>query len=147
MPKDWFSTAVELFSRHAGDEEGRPPRSQPEYPDHDLSPASHAPDNMSCPIVRAEPKSLDEAAAVAEEIKRQNPVVINLEGVDKMEARRIRDFLSGVIYGLNGYISKVSTWVFICAPFDMPVEKLALDPSRSGWDRFETEADMHFADY
>jgi cell division inhibitor SepF len=89
--------------------------------------------------VRAEPRSLDEAASVAEEIKRQNPIILNLEGVDKSEARRIRDFLGGVTYGLNGYMRKVGSWVYICAPFDMPVEKLVMDPSRQGRERFEMD--------
>ena len=147
MSRDWLTTAVELFSRRTDEEDGRQ-RPHPTYPETERETATYPrTENINCPIVRAEPHSLDEAAAVAEEIKRQNPVILNLEGVDKVEARRIRDFLSGVVYGLNGYISKVSAWVFICDPFDMPVEKLALDPSRSGWDRFETEAQVDFTDY
>jgi cell division inhibitor SepF len=98
-------------------------------------------ENINCPIVRAEPRSLDEAASVADEIKRQNPIILNLEGVEKAEARRIRDFLGGVTYGLNGYMRKIGSWVYICAPFDMPVEKLVLDPSRQGRDRYEHDPD------
>jgi len=116
-------------------------------PDDDLVEFPRVPENINCPIVRAEPHSLEEAAAVADEIKRQNPVVLNLEGVEKTEARRIRDFLGGVTYGLNGYMRKIGSWVYICAPFDMPVEKLVLDPSRQGWERFEAEPEESLADY
>jgi cell division inhibitor SepF len=150
MPKGLIAQVYDLFGTGAEEEGGRftHPRSHDSRPetDHDVV---HLPrtENINCPIVRAEPRTLDEAASIADEIKRQNPVVLNLEGVDKTEARRIRDFLSGVTYGLNGYICKISSWVFICAPFDMPVEKLALDPSRSGWDRFEAEQDASFTDY
>jgi hypothetical protein len=42
-----------------------------------------------------------------------------------------------VTYGLNGYMRRISDWVFICAPFDMPVEKLMLDGPRSGEARYE----------
>ena len=115
--------------------------------DHDSIDYTRTSDSVNCPIVRAEPRTLDEAAAVAEEIKRQNPLILNLEGVDKNEARRIRDFLGGVTYGLNGYMRKVGSWVYICAPFDMPVEKLVMDPSRKGWERFEAEEDETLADY
>ena len=147
MPKDWLTTAVELFSRRTEDEGGRH-RLHSGYPesDHDLTPVPRAPESINCPIVRAEPHSLDEAAAVAEEIKRQNPVILNLEGVEKTEARRIRDFLGGVTYGLNGYMRKVGSWVYICAPFDMPVERLVMDPSRQGWERFEVEAEAQLVE-
>jgi len=94
---------------------------------------------ISCPIVRAEPRTMEEATAVGDEIKRQNPVVLNLEGVEREEARRIRDFLGGVTYGVNGYMRKIGNWVYVCSPFDMPVEKLILDPSRRGEDRFEED--------
>ena len=66
MPKDWLTTAVELFSRRTEDEGGRH-RLHSGYPesDHDLTPVPRAPESINCPIVRAEPHSLDEAAAVA----------------------------------------------------------------------------------
>ncbi|HEY3397327.1 MAG TPA: cell division protein SepF [Armatimonadota bacterium] len=108
-------------------------------PENDVIEFPRTTDNINCPIVRAEPRNLDEATVVADEIKHQNPVVLNLESVDKAEARRIVDFLGGVTYGLNGYMRRLSSWVYICAPFDMPVEKLVLDPSRQGRDRFELE--------
>ncbi len=102
---------------------------------------------ISCPIVRAEPRTMDEAAAVADEIKRQNPVVVNLEGVEREAARRIRDFIGGVTYGVNGYMRKIGSWVYVCSPFDMPIERLVLDPSRRGEDRFEHEYASELSEY
>lgn len=83
-------------------------------------------------IVRAAPASIDEAPQVAEQIKDQLPVIVNLEDVPDSEARRIVDFLGGVIYGLNGTMKKVARSVFICAPFDVPIEQLAISPGRTG---------------
>jgi len=94
---------------------------------------------ISCPIVRAEPRTMEEATSVGDEIKRQNPVVLNLEGVEREEARRIRDFVGGVTYGVNGYMRKVGNWIYLCSPFDMPIEKLTLDPTRRGEERFEDD--------
>ena len=82
-------------------------------------------------IVRAAPNSIDEAPQVAEQIKDQLPVIVNLEDVADAEARRIVDFLGGVIYGLNGTMKKVARSVFICAPFDVPIEQLAISPDRA----------------
>ena len=90
-------------------------------------------------IVRAHPTTIDEAPQVAEQIKDHLPVIINLDDVADVEARRIVDFLGGVIYGLNGTMKKVARSVFICAPFDVPVEQLAIAGGRTGPDGFRDE--------
>lgn len=102
-----------------------------------LHPDRH--ETATCPIVRAEPTTMAEATPVADEIKRQIPVVLNLENATPDEARRIKDFLGGVTYGLNGYMRKIASWVYVCAPFDMPVERLILDSSRQGTSRYTHE--------
>jgi len=96
----------------------------------------------TCPLVRAEPRDLDEAQYVADEIKREVPVILNLEECNPDEARRIRDFLGGVTYGVNGHMRKIGSWVYACSPFDMPIEKLLLDGSGLGEDRYERDDDV-----
>ena len=115
--------------------------------DPSVTPTARKHHAISCPIVRTEPRNMTEATAVGDEIKRQNPVILNLEGVERDEARRIRDFIGGVTYGVNGYMRKLGNWVYVCSPFDMPVEKLILDPSRRGDDRFENEYVEEFSEY
>ena len=95
-----------------------------------------------CPLVRAEPRDLDEAQYVADEIKREVPVILNLEECNPDEARRIRDFLGGVTYGVNGHMRKLGSWVYACSPFDMPIEKLILDGGNLGQDRYERDDDL-----
>jgi len=90
-------------------------------------------------IIRAKPASIDEAPQVAEQVKDHLPVIINLEDVPEPEARRIVDFLGGVVYGLNGSMKKLARSVFICAPFDIPIEQLAIAGGRSGPDSFTDE--------
>ena len=89
-------------------------------------------------IVRADPLNMDQATTVADEIKRRKPVLLNLQGAAEPEAKRIRDFLAGVTYGLNGYMRRIADWVFICAPFDMPVEKLMLEGPKGAEARYES---------
>lgn len=88
-------------------------------------------------IVRADPKNMDQATTVADEIKRRKPVLLNLQSATEPEAKRIRDFIGGVTYGLNGYMRRIADWVYVCAPFDMPVERLMLDGPRAGEPRYE----------
>jgi cell division inhibitor SepF len=89
-------------------------------------------------IVRADPKNMDQATAVADEIKRRKPVVLNLQAAPEAEAKRIRDFIGGVTYGLNGYMRRIADWVYVCAPFDMPVERLVLDGLSGTGPRYES---------
>ena len=82
-------------------------------------------------IIRARPQTIEEAPQVAEQVKSQLPVIVNLEEVPEAEARRIVDFLGGVVYGLNGVMKKVARSVFICSPFDVPVEQLSISSGRT----------------
>lgn len=95
-------------------------------------------------IVRAKPATIDEAPQVAEQVKDHLPVIINLEDVPEAEARRIVDFLGGVVYGLNGSMKKVARSVFICAPFDLPIEQLAIAGGGAGPEPYgdEESADL-----
>lgn len=83
-------------------------------------------------IIRAKPETIDEAPQVANQIKGQLPVIVNLEDVPESEARRIVDFLGGVVYGLDGSMKKVARSVFICSPYDVPVEQLSISATRGG---------------
>jgi cell division inhibitor SepF len=75
-------------------------------------------------IIRARPRSMDQAPLVADKIKGCFPVTVNLEGVDESMARRIVDFIGGVTYALDGSIKKAGRAVFICSPNDIPIADL-----------------------
>ena len=72
-------------------------------------------------VVVVTPESFDEARDIAEHLKQKKPVVINLEGVEKDIARRIVDFLSGAVYSLDGNIQKISTGIFLIAPYNVGI--------------------------
>lgn len=72
-------------------------------------------------VVVVTPESFDEAKDIAEHLKQKKPVVINLEGVEKDIARRIVDFLSGAVYALDGNIQKISTGIFLIAPYNVGI--------------------------
>jgi FtsZ-interacting cell division protein YlmF len=134
--KDWWHDSAkgapdDTYGPHPDTQAVHDEREDGVYP---LHPDRH--EAATCPIVRAEPTTMAEATPVADEIKRQIPVVLNLEGATPDEARRIKDFLGGVTYGLNGYMRKIASRVYVCAPFDMPVEKLILDSSKQGASRY-----------
>ena len=67
------------------------------------------------------PKSFNDAQEVADRFKDNNPVIMNLQGVDRDLARRLIDFASGVCYGLGGSMEKVANQVYLITPRNVEV--------------------------
>ncbi len=72
-------------------------------------------------MVVSQPTTFDDAQDICDHLKSKKPVVINLEGIEKSDAQRIIDFLSGSIYALDGSIQKVSCDIFVIAPNNVDV--------------------------
>ena len=85
-------------------------------------------------IHRAEPKRFDEAREIGERYRRGVPVIVNLQGTDDPVARRLVDFASGLVFGLDGKIEPVAQRVYLLTPADMEVS--AEDRERLAEGRF-----------
>lgn len=72
-------------------------------------------------MVVAQPNTFEDAKDICDHLKSKKPVVINLEDIEKHDAQRIIDFLSGSIYALDGSIQKVSCDIFVIAPNNVDV--------------------------
>lgn len=72
-------------------------------------------------VIILEPKSFEESPEIAEHVKSKKAVVINLQMTDRIEARRIIDFLGGTVYALNGDIQKIGSDIFLCTPDNVEV--------------------------
>ena len=72
-------------------------------------------------VVIMQPDTFDDAQDICDHLKNKKPVVINLEGVEKEDAQRIIDFLSGSVYALDGNIQKVSAGIFLIAPNNVDI--------------------------
>lgn len=68
-------------------------------------------------IVLVTPKEYKEASKIADLLRDMKFVVLNLANTDRTVARRLLDFISGVIYTENGHIMKVATGVYVVAPY------------------------------
>ncbi len=62
------------------------------------------------------PGDLNEAAVAADNLREHRTVFINIEKTDSDSARRIIDFLSGVVYALGGKIVRVSAQAYLLTP-------------------------------
>lgn len=69
------------------------------------------------------PESFADAKLVADEFKRDIPVVLNLQGVERDLARRLIDFASGICYVLDGSMEKIASQVFLLIPDSVEVSE------------------------
>ncbi len=72
----------------------------------------------------AEPGSFDDVQSVADQLKKHVGVVVNLESLERGEARRVVDFLSGTVYALDGEMQQVSAQVVMFVPRQTRIENL-----------------------
>lgn len=83
-------------------------------------------------LVVMQPNSFDDAQDVCDHLKEKKPVVINLEYADKDTARRLIDFFSGAVYGVDGHIEKVSASIFLLVPYNVDILNTAKDDRSKG---------------
>ncbi|MEZ5167916.1 MAG: cell division protein SepF [Acidimicrobiales bacterium] len=67
------------------------------------------------------PTSFNEAQAIGDRFKNGQPVIINLQGVERDLRRRLVDFASGLCYALGGKMDRVADQVYLLTPADVEV--------------------------
>jgi cell division inhibitor SepF len=67
------------------------------------------------------PRRFDQAQEVADRFKDGQPVIVNLQDVDRELSRRLIDFASGLCYGLGGNMEKVANGVYLLTPLNASV--------------------------
>ena len=67
------------------------------------------------------PERFDSAPQIANHLLNRRTVVLNLEATNKETARRLLDFLSGVVFSLNGNIKRVANNTYVIAPCNVDV--------------------------
>ncbi len=75
----------------------------------------------SSKVVLVEPRVYAEAQEIADQLKNRRAVVVNLQRIEKDQAKRIVDFLSGTVYAIGGDIQKIGTDIFLCTPDNVEV--------------------------
>lgn len=75
----------------------------------------------SSKLVLFEPRAYAEVQEIADHLKNRRAVVVNVHRVDRDQARRIVDFLSGTVYAIGGDIQQVGSTIFLCTPDNVDV--------------------------
>lgn len=68
-----------------------------------------------------EPAGFNDAQEVGDRLKVTQPVILNLQGLDRDLQRRLIDFSSGLTYALGGSMSRVHDEVFLLTPANVEV--------------------------
>jgi cell division inhibitor SepF len=68
-----------------------------------------------------EPDSFNDAQEVGDRLKASQPVILNLQGIDRDLQRRLIDFSSGLAYALAGHMARVADEVFLLTPTNVEV--------------------------
>jgi cell division inhibitor SepF len=67
------------------------------------------------------PSKFGDAKEIADRLKDNRPVIVNLQMAERDLQRRMIDFCSGVTYALSGEMEKVADQVFLLAPTNVKV--------------------------
>ena len=73
-------------------------------------------------MILFEPRAYSESQQIADYLKSNNAVIVNLKRVTPDQAKRIVDFLSGTLYAIEGGLQKLGGGIFLCTPISVPVE-------------------------
>lgn len=68
------------------------------------------------------PKKLSEATEIADSLKAGQTIVLNLDDLSDVNARRMLDYVAGVIYAVNGKIERPSDRTFLLTPRGVSID-------------------------
>ena len=72
-------------------------------------------------LILFEPRAYAEASEIGNYLKQKRAAVVNLHRLQKEQSKRIIDFLSGVIYAIDGDIQQIGPKIFLCTPKNIGV--------------------------
>ncbi|HUG86884.1 MAG TPA: cell division protein SepF [Euzebya sp.] len=77
------------------------------------------------------PTAFNDVEEVGERFRDGTPVLMNLQGASEPVAKRLLDFASGLIYGLDGSIDRTGDRIFMLTPGDITIADGEMDRLRS----------------
>lgn len=75
-------------------------------------------------VLIVEPETFEDAKNICDNIKSRKAVIMNVQSMDKEQARRLLDFLGGALYALDGRFVKISNGIFILASNNVDISQI-----------------------
>lgn len=82
-------------------------------------------------IMLFEPRIFSDVRAIATKLLAGQAAVVNFQRIDDEQAHRVVDFLSGVVFAVDGEIQRIGEQIFLCTPHDFEVEGNLTDTMRN----------------
>lgn len=86
--------------------------------------SSHSTEMVESPInriVTLHPRVYGDVRSIGEHYRNGEPVIMNLTDMEESERKRVVDFASGLVFGHNGKIERVTSKVFLLTPPNVTV--------------------------
>ena len=88
--------------------------------------------NKDSHLILFEPRAYGETQDIANNLKQKRAAVVNLHRLQKEQSKRVIDFLSGVIYAIEGDIQQIGPKIFLCTPKNIGVSgNITMDDSET----------------
>ena len=72
-------------------------------------------------LTTVHPHSYNDAKSIGEAFRDGTPVIMNVTELGDNEAKRLVDFAAGLVFGLHGTITRITSKVFLLSPADVEV--------------------------
>ena len=76
---------------------------------------------MLKPFVLFEPRAYSDSQEIGGYLKKNKAAVVNLHRLQKEQQKRVVDFLTGVIFAIDGDIQVIGPKIFLCTPKNIGV--------------------------
>ena len=100
--------------------------------------------NAASKMILLEPRAYSESQQIADYLKSNSSVVVNLKRVTPDQAKRIVDFLSGTLYAIEGDLQKLGGGIFLCTPKSINVEGSISDDGGKPKTKKDEEEDFNW---
>lgn len=77
--------------------------------------------NKDSHLVLFEPRAYRDSQEIAIYLKQKKATVVNLHRLNRELSKRVIDFLSGVIFAIDGDIQQIGPSIFLCTPKNIGV--------------------------
>ena len=115
----FWSRFGNLLSAGATDEDGF----DDEYDDerHNVVSFGDAKSSRRVGVSVFHPRRYDDVTEMGDALRARHLVTVNLVGTDRVMSQRIVDFLSGVIYTLDGKMHRISEGIYLFVPSNVQI--------------------------
>lgn len=78
-------------------------------------------------LINVSPNKFSDSSLIAKELLKGNALVVDINGMEKVEAIRFIDFITGVLFTTKGGFEKIADKVYLIAPSKRVLEKFKVE--------------------